>query len=44
MTLSVVSKTDYAAKAIVNASGAENENGILVFAENDNFHRQQSNL
>ena len=33
MTLSVVSKTDDATKAIVNASGAENENGILYSSD-----------
>ncbi len=33
MTLSVVSKTDDATKAIVNASGAENENGTLYSSD-----------
>ena len=37
MTLSVVSKTDDATKAIVNASGAENENGTLYSSA---FHQQ----
>ena len=33
MTLSVVSKTDDATKAIVNASGVENESGTLYSSD-----------